>query len=512
MKLSHIALALYAMTAASFVVSCTPTDNDPLACKDDGSCAHQSELSWCDIDGVYPASALPNECIAPPSADACNRIEACTDPAKPLCTDDSMGTCVECISTTDCTGEQTCDTRTGTCTDEPIFTCTPGATGDADCVAEGAGLDYCGAGDICVACLEDTHCVDNAAGAVCDQTLFECRGCEENSECDSRLCGTETAGVCVDDANVVYVDVAGGTDGGGCGVVASPCASIGAGLAKVTATRNIVLVAAGTYDEQLSITDTNVTLLAEGVVISKAALGAEGENVIKVTGNSDVALIGFTVEPAASVAKTDLISCIGSGASLSIAQSTVHNSLGLGIVSSSCTLNLERSTVSGNTGGIRINAANYTIRNNFITDNVSTVAVGGVVIEGTVGKTEIFEFNTLSHNANGGNKGFDLACNVTNLTAKNNIFMLNPTAVAGVVDDCNTDYSLIDTRSDANAGTHTNTLTGAATFLNLTIGDYHLATGSAGIDAADPAATLAIDIDGDARPLGAGRDMGADEA
>src|SRR5262249_4612430 len=42
--------------------------------------------------------------------------------------------------------------------------------------------------------------------------------------------------------------------------------------------------------------------------------------------------------------------------------------------------------------------------------------------------------------------------------------------------------------------------------------DYHLAPGSPAIDKGDPQAALAIDWDGDARPVGPQRDIGADEA
>ena len=55
-----------------------------------------------------------------------------------------------------------------------------------------------------------------------------------------------------------------------------------------------------------------------------------------------------------------------------------------------------------------------------------------------------------------------------------------------------------------------NILIDPASFRNAGGADYHLVAGSMGLDKADPAATLAIDIDGDPRPAGAA-DLGADE-
>ncbi|HSK04591.1 MAG TPA: choice-of-anchor Q domain-containing protein, partial [Kofleriaceae bacterium] len=48
-------------------------------------------------------------------------------------------------------------------------------------------------------------------------------------------------------------------------------------------------------------------------------------------------------------------------------------------------------------------------------------------------------------------------------------------------------------------------------FVDSMQGNFHLQSSSPAKDAADPAASLAVDIDGDTRPQGDGRDMGADE-
>ena len=56
-----------------------------------------------------------------------------------------------------------------------------------------------------------------------------------------------------------------------------------------------------------------------------------------------------------------------------------------------------------------------------------------------------------------------------------------------------------------------NTIVADPKFVDAANGDYHLSANSPAIDAADPAATDAIDFDGISRPQGAGRDIGAFE-
>jgi len=75
------------------------------------------------------------------------------------------------------------------------------------------------------------------------------------------------------------------------------------------------------------------------------------------------------------------------------------------------------------------------------------------------------------------------------------------------------DYNLFSgvvtpTTGDVTSGSHS--LTGAAGFANPPGGEYHLTAASDAIDAGTDAG-VSVDFEGDARPLGAGFDIGYDE-
>ena len=539
MKTWLIATTLSAPLAIGALVSapgCVPSDDDPLACRD-FSCDHQSDKTFCDIDGVYPGTEKANECIAPPADDACNRAVACDDPATPFCTDDSMGTCVECTDNTHCTVDgESCDTRVGECTDEAIFTCTPGAAGDAACAAIEEAGDYCSDGDICVDCIVDDHCTENVAQGICDATLLECRGCDaEGDDCESGLCGTNEQGVCVDEGEIVYVSKT-GTDAGGCGTLASPCLTIAEGLLAVTPTRNIVLVAVGEYAEHLVVTDKAATLVADGAVtLNPGLLGAQ--NILNVSATANITIDGFILNPISVGSGTIVASCrdttaglavknstitgaedIGlvstAGCAVNIQDSTIAENGGIGISATGGSLTIERSEVSTNAGGgIDVSNATYAIVNSVIVENGTAGATGtdrgGVALAGpTAG---VFEFNTLSGNrlADGAIFGSALTCSGAAVTASNNIIVSRGLGGPGlIVGNCTFTYSLVegDTAEPGDGN-----LIGNPEFTNPAQVDYTIPVTSPAHDAADPAATLANDRNGNPRPVGEAHDMGAYE-
>ena len=516
-----------AVLATAFAASCS--SKNPLFCDLRSSCDDE-ERSFCDIDRAYPGTTLANECIARPSPEACNRAELC--PAPMHCTGEEMGICVECTKNLHCDGSLSCDPRNNQCTTATIIACDPENNGDAECAAASDDLPFCGQDAICVGCLSDANCASNVAEAICDEVDFECRGCIENAECESGLCGDE--GTCAAEANIVYVNDATGLDSGNCGTASTPCKTVGAGIDQVAGLRNTVLIAAGTYAERIAIADTNLALVGQGDVVVRTSL-ALSEQLVTVSGASAVVIENIEFGMLAAATGADMISCtnatarlelrdvvlrgaddvgvVSTGCDLVIRESTIAASGGVGVHVTDGTLTLHATKIESNAkGGVDIDGANYSLVNNFITKNGGPASVtGGVRIEDTADRDEEFAHNTLAHNSrvSGAGIGSALRCEVADVVATNNIFMLEDSSTADLVSGCSTQYSLFDSSSTMAAGT--GNISQEAVFVDAEALDFHVVSGSPGTDDAVAIATIVSDIDGDPRPRGDGPDMGADE-
>ena len=473
------ALALLCAVVASGVIGCKVTNED-FCCLTAESCAAvgATRITTCS-DPLRPyCDGDRRTCIPDPLTNDCTGPEQCTTPARPVCDVGGTGTCVTCTDAADCTR----------------FPTTP------LCDADGSGE--------CVACLSPSDCASPTA-PYCDQGTHVCRGCGQDGECPTGLCD-EATGACVAASQIVYVDVATGS-GAAC-TMQQPCATIAAGRAAIGGGKTHVKVAAGEYREPLLIDGKTVTIVAPGASLSPVMTD---QVPLTVRNRSTVRIEGLRVTGTGGNSKPSGVSCQGQAPdlpTLALSEVTIDGNRGFGVLAVACNLTVERARVLGNfEGGLSTSQGEVTVRNTFIARNgtagtgMAGSGIGGVSIANPTALT--FEFNTLADNnvATGLAAGVQCTSAAMRTLVNNIIVGAGPLQVFGP--NCNYAWTLSN-QSISGA----NNTTGTPTFVNPMMDDFHLATASAGIDGADPAATLATDIDGQPRPQGGRADLGADEA
>jgi hypothetical protein len=206
---------------------------------------------------------------------------------------------------------------------------------------------------------------------------------------------------------------------------------------------------------------------------------------------------------------------VASSATLKLTRAKIVNNAGGGISASSGTVTISQSTISNNPGGgITLNGAQFTLQNNIIAGNGGpSSGTGGIKVDVANAGTHTIEFNTITNNGGPMNLNTGIHCGtvLVQLTFSNNIVYGNPVGglgkqVGGA--GCSFTYSDIGPGENTNGAGNINA---DPEFVNATAGNFHISGASPAHDAADPAATLATDFEGDQRPQGAARDIGADE-
>ena len=521
----------------SVLVACSKPNS--LFCDVDTECAGTS-LSFCDLEGIHNEEGLTNTCVADPQDGSCNLAEQNCGPNM-VCKDDPDdgldGICVDCLDSIDCPSDAPfCDVADNSCRTP---NCEQNSDGDALCMGMTPATPYCGPNDQCAECTDSSHCSSDSR-PTCDPTTGECRKCEAHAECVSGVCDVDD-GTCRAEANIVYLDD-GGINGSQCGTIDSACATFGGAdgaLSKLGGSRDTIVVQQGSIVEQVAISSSQLngvqlTIVGQpGAELAPSLL--DSQFAIAVTNNATVAIDSFRISAASDAASSVGVRCTG-GSTLTLKDSVIDN-IANGVSTNNCNLTLLRSdvrnsqfkgmqiisgevalhqsTIADNAGGgIVIEDASYEIVNCLISHNGnngnSGSTFGGVQLRAPLGNQR-FEFNTVVGNsvALGIISGSAIDCPDSNLDASNNIFALDgisPGDSKLIGDLCSVDYSLIEGGRSSGQGN----MDGTPSFVSAT-NDYHLAAGSRGIDEAVGGAQVRIDIDGDARPQGSARDMGADE-
>jgi hypothetical protein len=353
---------------------------------------------------------------------------------------------------------------------------------------------------ICVQCTAADSAACLGVTPICgaDRT---CRSCGKHTDCASAVCLAD--GSCAAETMVAYVSQT-GTDNAQCSKN-TPCSKV----TKALDTNRPYVKLSGTLDEAVTVDSKNVTFLADpGAKLTRTSNGI----LLEVKGSSRFDIYDLEITGASGAAGIGISLPAGNTATLSLYRVKVTGNQGPGVSAQGGSVTISQSTISGNVGGgISVTGATFEITNNFIyrNGNSTTATIGGVSIAPMASSASVFAFNTVADNQiqNSGALAGGVFCDTSGFAAANNVVVRNY-----VNNDPN--------RANANTS-------GICTFPTSTISvslagiafvrpddnpyDYHLGAGSSAIDQATTPSAVAVDADGDARPQGAQKDIGADE-
>jgi hypothetical protein len=422
-----------------------------------------------------------------------------------------------------CTTEESCAEFSG----QPITPCTDPAQSYCDDLGEYGPRHACipdpricgssaeciaplicdiGETNMCVECTQQEAAACVGATPVCGDDRA-CRSCTSHGECPvSNACLPD--GSCADAGQVAYVEPApGGTDNNNC-TQAMPCTVI----AKAVATGRPYVKLKGTTDEQVTLNNRNVTLLAD----PSAKLTSTSNGILlRIDGTSQVSIYDLEISGASGGSGFGISIPAGATGTVMLARTKVRGNQAGGISAAGGTLTVTQSTISNNTGGgISMMNSTFVIVGNVFFQNGSLGGLtGGVAITAPASSTNRLEFNSFNQNATADAVAPGIQCTVAGgFTARNNIVSgnLSPTNMDQIGGNCSHVYSIVRPGVLPPGTGNSNP---DPMFTNMTTGDLHLRAGSPASGAADPGSNLAglasRDIDGDARTAPA--DIGADE-
>jgi hypothetical protein len=390
--------------------------------------------------------------------------------------------------------------------------CAESCSADDQCPGLGnpMSMRHCVAG-ACAECREDVDCPTNAG--TCDQGT--CRPCLSHEECASGVCDSQG---CVAPTDIAYVAIIGSATSD-CSE-AAPCSSIARALA-LSPERRFILISSGTYASATGITFVGTrTLIGRGAtrpILQRTTSGPivsfDGPVVdarleyLTVRGASDAGILcsgigNSRVDLHRVIVEENAFGVRGSRCSVTASLTTFRANTGSAVEVIDANGDFDRCTITENGNGMNLDSGVFSVTNSFIVRNQALGAASafGISIYATTTGQRI-EFNTIADNVSGMAYGGGMECNLAGANASfpNNIIVRNsPAQIVGTT--CTFPGSLAQ---ESIEGLNFKS-PDAAPY------DYHLTAGSIAIDQAT-ISSMAYDFDGDARPQGAGRDIGADE-
>lgn len=422
-----------------------------------------------------------------------------------------------CVEKT-CAGAGECDITAPYCVMTDEGRCSESCTADAQCpgFSQDDASRFCVAG-ACVQCRAGMN--DCPMDAPICSDAGACVACVAHTDCATGVCAD---GQCATEDEVAYV-ATNGSPASDCTMV-TPCNTIDRALI-VNPPRPYILIESGTYSSTTAVSIDGVrSLIGRGPARPVLTRSAPGP-IIRTVGAVDarlehLELFGATGESGADqgygiacelggapkvelvdiLARGNVIGAYGQNCNFHIIDSTFTENTRTGVKLTDSTSELERVTVIGNESGIGLDGGVYVVTNSVIARNTYL----GIDIY-SVSNGNHIEFNTIVDNgAPGTVDGGGLACNLQGSvvgTFANNIIARNQPLQISANQQCIYPNSII---IDSDLAPLKLVRPDAPPY------DYHIGAGSIAIDAAT-VSTIKTDFDGEARPAGAGYDVGADE-
>ena len=430
----------------------------------------------------------------------------CTDTAHPFCDSDGslQGAPNTCIAVT--------------CTPNMFAEC----RGTEEIRCDGTGTNYvltaceheCNPSFGCLACTDNSECTP--AEPTCDTQTHTCRACMADADCTSNICDV-ASGTCHDESKVIYASPD-GLPTAPCGDMAHPC-TMEEAFSLVDATKDAIKLAPANYTSFGALTKgATVTVFGAG-----ATLHASGAPVLDVSGGANLIVRGLEVQfdtdtPSAITCTTD--SSATSKMDLDGVTISRNHATTAGIDIEGCDALVTNAHLVGITNGISAIKSSVAMAHVTVDRSVfdgASVGAGPVQGDGSslILKNSLVLRATLFGNAQVGYSTLvesTVNCSMFGSpTISDSVaFRTSGDTFTGQLTSCTAHYDIVTPQSTSPGGDHL-MLNVDPKFADPANGDYHLTAGSPAVDAADPAAQDAYDLDGVTRPQGAANDLGAYE-
>lgn len=337
-----------------------------------------------------------------------------------------------------------------------------------------------------------------------------CLSCQLHSDCPSQVCDdylrSGDGGTCIAASEVVYVDNRGGTctaSGSGDSPTSALC-TVGEALLRIDGVRKrTIRIGASPRDYgPLVIEGHDVAIFGPAGQNGRAQLQGNGTvDAVTVGGAAHVVIDGVDI----TRGKTGLL-CQGSGSTnLTLRRSSVTSCSDIGVLSSSCSLELDRVYIANNENGALVigGSQSYLVTNSFMVRNHS-LALPAIKLSATAQGT--FRFNTIADNVS--EVAAAIECSSFGVTISDSIVFRNSLLGSSQLQNCRLHTTAVG-RSDSAPGIHED-----PTFTSAGGIDYALdSSGMSNACCIDRTPTgVRTDYFGNLRPRGKGSDIGAHES